>query len=91
MKTILYTKADGVILEFIDEDVDMDGLATGLAYIKSETADGSEINISEISDGVRGKRVIDGCKISSVTEAELNAATTVAELKTFLSDIFFGN
>jgi len=91
MKTILYTKSDGNIIEFIDEEVDMDGLSTGLGYLKSSTAAGTETNISQISDAVRGKRIIDGCKISSATQAELDAATTVAELKTFLSDIFFGN
>ena len=91
MKTLIYQVSDGAIVEIHDEEQDFNGLATGLKYVKSETATGAETNISQITDGAMGHRIICGHLISGATKTALENATTVEDLKAALNTIFFGN
>ena len=49
MKKIIYRKSDGVIIDVLESDTTVSGLADGLATATGEYA-GTERNISEISD-----------------------------------------
>jgi hypothetical protein len=91
MKTIIYNKDDGSILNFIDEKVELSGLSSGQSYIKSESATGSELNISEILDSVHPERIISGDKISQESRDAFNSVTTISQLKSVLSSILFGD
>ena len=92
MKTAIYTISTGAILAWEDEGVEMTGLATDVSYLKSETALGTETNISQLpSDIMRPRRIICGDKISGATKTALDDATTVGDLKAFLQIVMFGD
>ena len=51
MKTII-AESDGTIIEFIDGQSQFDKLNNGRKFYTSETATGTETNISEVTDAV---------------------------------------
>lgn len=91
MKTIVYNIEDGRITDVLNDRVELSGVASGKNYMHSQTASGSEVNISEIKDRIVPKRIIDGSLITEKTRKELDNATTVASLRKCIQKILFGD
>lgn len=91
MKTLLYNKVSGEILERFDGEVILTGMAEGLESRITEISDGSETNISQIPDIMKPSKLLKAKQLPNSLREQFMNASTLEELKVVIEQVLFGD
>lgn len=90
MRTILFNKQTGQIVEVFDGEVTLSGLAEGLDSRITEMGNGTETNISQLPDLMKPSTLVKVKQLPNPLREQFMLASTVEELKAVIEKVLFG-